>query len=281
MPMPAMNVRSLSAVRAVSILPLYSCDKHALSFSGGGLLAAAYHLGAFRALSQPNARDSTSLLDPIRSPMVGVSAGALVASVMSANAHWDDCVASLDRIINQVRSASGPLGCDILKLVKPHLQVLLPMDAHERLQARGTTIFVTDVSSRPWLPVAHTEWKSRDDLIDCILISSYIPGITSRKSPGDGRHIDGGLRNNFPMHPTAPRTVRVSPFSGELDICPELRPGYRSPRLVLMPSKVRLHMSRDNASAVLRTLFPPADDGWLQKTLARGFDDACRWLRSQ
>jgi len=269
---------ALSSAVAIERAP-HDVSGLALSFSGGGLVAAAYHLGVYEALT----RRGADLIDTTAAPLVGASAGALVAAAIAAGVHLDDAVASLDRIINNMRRrGGGPFSTDLLRLVRPELEAILPGDAHERCCARGTVIFLTDVSRRPWLPVLIDQWDSRKRLIDSILLSSYIPGLTSRRSPvlDGGPLIDGGLRSNFPLHPTLPRTVRVSPFSGELDICPRVD-SQTKPRSLLMPSKVRLHVTRANASAILRTLFPPKDDAWLQKLLGKGFDDGCRWLKTQ
>jgi len=256
--------------------------------------------------------------------------------VLSAEVHLDDATGALSRIVDSVVAAgAGPLGrpkVDILRLVRPELEHLLPEDAHERCNGRAV-VFLTDISRRPWSPVALSHWETRESLIESVLVSSYIPGLTSRRSPCGssglssfgsssalsstaglssptpppaaapplrgplqgvraaaakaqplrrlvgGALIDGGFKTNFPLHPTADRTVRVSPFSGELDICPEVR--GRPPRRVLLPSKVRIDVTRANASAVRATLWPPRDGGWLQDVLAQGFDDACRWLRRE
>jgi len=256
-----------------------STSGRALSFSGGGLVAAAYHLGVFEGLSAK----SQTQLDLHNGPLVGASAGALVCAVLAAGCHYDDAVNSLGRIVDSVRAArAGPLSCDILRLVRPELEGLLPEDAHQSCSGRAV-IFVTDVSTRPWLPVLLSEWDSRSALIDSILTSSYIPGITSRRSPvGGGPLIDGGFSgSNFPVHPTAAQTVRVSPFSaGELDICPEVRTTSK-PRSVMLPSKVSLDVTRANASAIRATLWPPRDVTWLHSQLELGFNDACRWLKKQ
>ncbi|EOD04189.1 hypothetical protein EMIHUDRAFT_471309 [Emiliania huxleyi CCMP1516] len=235
----------------------------ALSFSGGGLIAAAYHLGVYQGLR------GAELLDARTAPLVGASAGALVAAVLSAEVHLDDATGALSRIVDSVVAAgAGPLG---RPKVRPELEHLLPEDAHERCNGRAV-VFLTDISRRPWSRAVRTPgalWGVR---------AAAAKAQPLRRLVG-GALIDGGFKTNFPLHPTADRTVRVSPFSGELDICPEVR--GRPPRRVLLPSKVRIDVTRANASAVRATLWPPRDGGWLQDVLAQGFDDACRWLRRE
>ena len=250
----------------------------ALSFSGGGLVASAYHLGVYQALCSRG----EGIISPEATPLVGASAGALVAATLASGCRHNDAVATLDRVIQAVRGASrlGPFGCDLLQIVRTELETLLPEDAHSRCSDR-VCIFLTDVSKRPWQPRTVETWDTRAKLIDTLLVSSYIPWVTSRSSPaGDKALIDGGFRANFPIHPTASRTVRVSPFSGELDICPEVSRG--KPRRLLLPSKIRIDVTQANAYVVLRSLFPPADTAaWLEGLLACGYDDGCRWLKAR
>ncbi|EOD10278.1 hypothetical protein EMIHUDRAFT_465293 [Emiliania huxleyi CCMP1516] len=247
----------------------------ALSFSGGGLIAAAYHLGVYQGLR------GAELLDARTAPLVGASAGALVAAVLSAEVHLDDATGALSRIVDSVVAAgAGPLGrpkVDILRLARaltrcgPSWSICCQRTHTSAATAEPSSSSPIFRAGPGLAPSAHRGalWGVR---------AAAAKAQPLRRLVG-GALIDGGFKTNFPLHPTADRTVRVSPFSGELDICPEVR--GRPPRRVLLPSKVRIDVTRANASAVRATLWPPRDGGWLQDVLAQGFDDACRWLRRE
>ena len=260
----------------------------AFSFSGCGLLAG-YHIGAWSRL----ARETT--LNPHRAPLIGCSGGALVAGALAAGVSVNDAAAAMQNIVDGVRAAGfgGILRTDLLRLVRSELKRVLPADAHAQCSGR-LAVCVTDASGlRGWrrpTAVLHSHWSTRTALLDSLLSSSYIPLVTSRgfghpaAEAGSSTPLllDGGLSgNNFPLHPTAERTVRISPFAGDVDICPPSDP-LAPPRRVLLPAGVRVDVSRANAHAVWRAAFPcPHDGDSTQSQLASGYDDACRWLRAQ
>ena len=222
------------------------------------------------------------MFEPHSTPLVGASGGALVAAVMSSGVTPTDALNSLDQILVAVRNAgpAGCLSCDLLGVVRPELERILPEDAHLRCTGQ-TTVCLSDVSQLPWRrpkKVFVDRWPSRSVLIDTILQSSYIPLVTSRANPSQSYWpcnglVDGGLANNFPLHPVAERTVRVSPFSGEIDICPTSSEPL--PRRIPLPAGISVDVSRHNANAALRAFVPAADMAWWH---SKGYDDACRWL---
>ena len=269
----------------------------AYSFSGCGLLAS-YHLGVWDALTHRGSH----AFNPTTKPLIGASGGALVAGVMTSGVVLSDASDALRRIVADILSVGtgGILRVDLLSLVRRELERLLPEDAHERCNGK-VTVCVSDVSKLPWRrprPVLIDGWSTRSSLVESLLTSSYIPYITARGPQGDltgasaafdrvptpcsRPMVDGGLANNFPTHP-APDvcTIRVSPFAGELDICPhadgDLTRG--KPLRLLLPAGVRVDASRRNASAAWRALAPASTN--VEGQHACGYDDACRWLRDQ
>lgn len=290
----------------------------AFSFSGCGLLSG-YHLGVWEALARNGRRRG---IDISATPHIGASGGALIAGAMVSGVPSVDAAAALRSIVTSVRSAGfgGILRVDLLSLVRIELERLLPAKAHERC-SNVLSVCLSDASGLPWRRprlVLHSEWPTRSALIDSLLTSSYIPLITSREhqqqhrmttaaageeeeeEEGQGGQtrllVDGGLSANFPLHPTALRTVRVSPFAGEVDICPASRLAKEEsagafrilPRRLLLPAGVRVDLSMHNASAALRAFVPAAagdltgkggdDDDRLRDA---GYNDACRWLEAQ
>ena len=253
----------------------------AFSFSGCGLLAG-YHLGAWSAISQHGGHAFR------RAPLIGCSGGALVAGTIASGVSTKFAAGAMQNIVDGVLQAGGIFRTDLLSLVRSALNEVLPDDAHSRCSGR-LMVCVTDASGLPWSlpePVLHAEWRSRPALLDSLLASSYIPLVTARElvasdsaGPPAPRLLDGGLSGqNFPLHPTAHRTVRVSPFAGDLDICPTSQHG--EPRRILLPAGVRVDVSRANASAVWRAFAPSSCAGAVESQQASGYEDACRWLQA-
>jgi len=82
-------------------------------------------------------------------------------------------------------------------------------------------LFISATRARDYANVVISEFDSRDELIQAILCSCFIPFYCGRTPPTyRGEHyIDGGFSDNQPGK-WEPGTVTVSPFSGESDICP-------------------------------------------------------------
>ena len=69
-------------------------------------------------------------------------------------------------------------------------QACLPEDIHERLNA-GNYIFVL---GKPWFRSEEkTRWSSKDDVIDSVLKSCYIPFLSGPSIFYKGQYIDGSL----------------------------------------------------------------------------------------
>ena len=269
------------------------CRRHALSFSGCGLLAG-YHLGAWESLSNHGGR----IFSPYHTKLIGCSGGALIAGTMASGVTPTDAASALQSISECVRAGGilGMLRTDLLAVVRAELERVLPPNAHDKC-AGWLTVCMTNAEGFPWRrprPVLQDTWESRTELIDSLLSSSYIPMVTSRAAPNSlsGRLMDGGLSGlNFPAHPRCRTTVRVSPFAGDLDISPatpvsrpmtpspQQQKTHTSPRRILLPAGVLVDVSQSNATAALRAFVPSA--GIVEQQRAEGYRDACNWLRSQ
>jgi len=127
------------------------------SFAGAGLMGG-YYLGVWERLA---ARDvSSSLFCAQRSPLLGASAGSIVAAAIGSGMSQAATADSFLRILSRVHEEAprrGALGCDLLAIVRcapnhtrplpcriihgpspvarpprPELEAPLPEDAHER-----------------------------------------------------------------------------------------------------------------------------------------------------
>ncbi|NXN44411.1 PLPL1 protein, partial [Rhinoptilus africanus] len=110
-------------------------------------------------------------------------------------------------------------GGKILKVIKDHLNEHLPMNAHQLVSGK---LHVILTRLYDWRSVTVSEFASREDLIQAIVCSCFIPvcfGILPPTYHGV-RYVDGELgmwRANFVTR----TTITVSAFAGEYDICPK------------------------------------------------------------
>ncbi|NXX82021.1 PLPL1 protein, partial [Urocolius indicus] len=113
-------------------------------------------------------------------------------------------------------------GGRILTLVRELLDRYLPSNAHQLVSGK-LHVIVTRV--RDWSCVVLSDFTSREDLIQAIICSCFIPlyfGLLPPKYHGV-RYVDGELamwRANL----VSRTTITVSGFAGEYDICPKDSP---------------------------------------------------------
>ena len=69
--------------------------------------------------------------------------------------------------------------------------------------------------------VVVSQFDTREDLVDALICSCFIPVFSGKKVPEylGRKYLDGGLTNQFPVMDE--KTVKISPFSGKFkDISP-------------------------------------------------------------
>ncbi|NXN09944.1 PLPL1 protein, partial [Indicator maculatus] len=129
------------------------------------------------------------------------------------------------------------------------LNRLLPPDAHQRVSGK-LHIIVTRL--RDWRSVALADFASREDLIQAITCSCFIPlyfGFVPPTYHGV-RYVDGELgmwRASF----VSRSTITVSAFAGEYDICPKESPAAF---LTFQISDCVLHISKTNFQRLLHAV---------------------------
>ncbi|XP_045712049.1 patatin-like phospholipase domain-containing protein 4 isoform X2 [Phyllostomus hastatus] len=190
-----------------------------LSFAGCGFLGI-YHLGAASALC----KHGQKLLQNVKA-FAGASAGSLAASVLlTAPEKIEECNEFTYQLAEEIRGQSfgaATPGYDFMARLRSGMESILPPDAHELAHHR-LHVSITNTRTRENLLVS--SFSSREDLIQVLLASSFIPvyaGLRPVEYRGQ-KWADGGFTNSLPILP-AGRTVTVSPFSGRLDISPQDR----------------------------------------------------------
>ncbi|VEN48457.1 unnamed protein product [Callosobruchus maculatus] len=237
-----------------------------LSFAGCGFLGI-YHVGVaccFRKYA-PHL-----LLNKIS----GASAGAIAACSLICDLPVGDMTSDVLRVCAEARKRS--LGAfspsfNINRLLLENLEKFLPDDAHIRCSGK---LHVSLTRVHDGKNVVISDFDSREELIQCLLASAFIPffsGLIPPKFRGV-RYMDGGYSDNLPT--LDENTITVSPFCGESDICPR---DDSSQLFHINIANTSIELSKHNIYRIVRILFPPKPEV-LSNMCKQGFDDALRFL---
>ncbi|XP_057803611.1 uncharacterized protein LOC131018943 [Salvia miltiorrhiza] len=226
------------------------------SFSAAGLLFP-YHLGAARLLIEKGYIKETT-------PLAGSSAGAIVCAVIASGASMEEALRATKILADdcRLRGTAFRLGA----VLRDVLDQFLPDDAHIRSNGR-VRVAVTEILWRP-RGVLVDQFDSKEDLINAVFTSSFIPGYLAPRPATMFRNrlcIDGGLTLFMP--PTsAAQTVRVCAFpAGRLGlkgigISPDCNPENRA-----------------SARELFKWALEPAADDVLDRLFELGYLDAAVW----
>nr|XP_053627129.1 patanin-like phospholipase domain-containing protein atgl-1 isoform X2 [Cherax quadricarinatus] len=113
------------------------------------------------------------------------------------------------------------------------------------------------------------------NFMQALICSAFIPGFSGWVCPKvQGiRYVDGGFSDNLPEMDQ--KTITVSPFCGEADICPkDSTPGLMTINL----ANTSIELSKENLYRFTRILFPPPPYV-LNKMCQQGFNDALDFLQ--
>ncbi|XP_053627134.1 1-acylglycerol-3-phosphate O-acyltransferase Pnpla3 isoform X5 [Cherax quadricarinatus] len=237
------------------------------SFAGCGFLGI-YHVGVSACLKKyaPNL-----LVNKIS----GASAGALAAVCLLCDSPLGIITSSVLKTATEARRRTlGPFSptFNIEKLLKEGLLNVLPDDAHKIVSGK-LFISVTRVSDGK--NILLSQFDSREELIQALICSAFIPGFSGWVCPKvQGiRYVDGGFSDNLPEMDQ--KTITVSPFCGEADICPkDSTPGLMTINL----ANTSIELSKENLYRFTRILFPPPPYV-LNKMCQQGFNDALDFLQ--
>lgn len=240
-----------------------------LSLSGCGFLGI-YHIGVVSAFRE----HAPELL---QHKMTGASAGALVAACALCDCCLGQMVGDTIEIALKARShALGPLhpSFRIVDILRNGLRRILPIDAHKICSGR---LLISLTRWKDGKNVLVSEFDSREDLIQALICSSFVPmysGFFPPKFKG-AYYWDGGLSNNNPV--LDEYTIKVSPFGGESDICPRDETGAFS---CLEFQGTNIQWSNENVYRLAIALFPPNPEV-LKAICFRGYKDAITFLRAR
>ncbi|CAH2220712.1 patatin-like phospholipase domain-containing 1 [Pelobates cultripes] len=251
-----------------------------LSFSGSGFLSL-YQIGAVKALLE----QAPEILKS--APKVyGASAGSLVAAAVVFKVNLDQSLQMklsgntydiLNLLLNAATEARkttlGPL-CPRFNLIKnlhKALLHLLPDNAHQMATGR---LFVALTRLSDLKDIMVSDYKSKEEVVQVLICSCFVPfycGIVPPSFRGV-RYFDGGCTNFHPFVNLS-SILTVSPFSGEIDICPRDCPVS----FCVFVLNASFQLSIENLRRVIYALFPP-QTMVLNEYYCRGYKDAVIFL---
>ncbi|KAM5336044.1 1-acylglycerol-3-phosphate O-acyltransferase PNPLA3 [Glossophaga mutica] len=220
-----------------------------LSFAGCGFLGF-YHLGVTHCLSDR----APHLLRNARM-FFGASSGSMHCVTFLAGVPLARVVQVLTDLVRQVRSQSlGILhpSFNMHEYFREALHRHLPANVHQLVSGK-VGISLTRVSD--WENVLVSDFQSKDEVVDALLCSCFIPFVCGVIPPSfrGVRYVDGGITNSVPFFDTK-KTITVSPFYGECDICPKAK---STNFFHVDVSKLNVHVCLQNCQLLFQMLFPP------------------------
>ncbi|XP_072419231.1 patatin-like phospholipase domain-containing protein 2 [Chiloscyllium punctatum] len=240
----------------------------ALSFAGSGFLVT-YHLGAAECLLE----NTPELLET--APRVyGASGGSLIAAAVVCAVNLDHFYQSLKRIARLSRRwFLGPIHplVNLLQIVRKSLMENLPKNAHELACGR---LFISLTRVSDGQNVLVSDFTSNEELVQALLCSCFVPIYCGLIPPAfrGVRYVDGGFTNIQPLD-DARNTITISPFAGEMDICPR----NAADCFLIWFGKCSFVLSPENLHRVSSALFPPQSK-ILRRFLWNGYRDALHYL---
>lgn len=239
-----------------------------LSFCGCGFLGI-YHVGVASCFHEYAPQLSMHKI-------AGSSAGALVAAAhICGNLQLAYATTDILSVAIDARARTlGPFhpSFDINAIVRDALEKGLPEDVHHRASGK-LHISLTRVYDGENVIVS--KFDSKEDVIQALICSCFIPfwsGLVAPKYKGV-TYIDGGFSNNLLI--LDDKTVTVSPFAGEADICPQ-DDVYNL--LSISLSNTSISITPHNLYRLSHALLPPPPEV-LSDLCEQGFADGIRFLQ--
>ncbi|XP_055045087.2 patatin-like phospholipase domain-containing protein 2 [Misgurnus anguillicaudatus] len=253
--------------------PLYvlSNNKHlSVSFCGSGFLAT-YQVGVAQSLM-----DNAPWILRGAPRIYGASAGSLVAAAVVCGSNLGRM---RDNLLEFVRFTKQlPLGllnptADVYRWLEVTLQRSLPDNAHSLASGR---LHISMTRIPDGINVLVSEFHSNNDLIKALLCSCFVPLYSGTIPPQyKGEHyMDGGFTNIQPFEDSSP-TLTISPFAGEMDICPS---DTSTTLCDVIIQQLSFYCSLPNFIRLIDAMFP-RDWRILKKAFYSGYQDTIYFLQ--
>ncbi|XP_068774172.1 omega-hydroxyceramide transacylase isoform X4 [Struthio camelus] len=163
--------------------------------------------------------------------------------------------------------------CSLLANIKAVLQRMLPENSHQVASGRLHISLTRVVDGQN---VMVSEFSSKEELIQALLCSCFLPIYCGFIPPSyrGVRYIDGGFTGLQPVSSLEEAVITVSPFTGELDICPRDCPAIFFCFQIFNGS---IQISIENLCRISYALFPPKSTV-LDDLFFQGYQDTALFL---
>ncbi|EFP02535.1 hypothetical protein CRE_02372 [Caenorhabditis remanei] len=255
--------------------PLQDAPQICLSFGGCGFLGS-YQFGAAKTIYD---HGKELLKRVVR--YSGCSSGSLVATMLIFNPEKiPEAVEEIYKMADEVNETSlGAMspGFVIGERLRRVVERFVPDDVSKA----NDLLYVSVTRLKTWKNELISQFYSKSDLIDCLMASCYHPMYSSGlsgKAPvlrGEA-YIDGGYSNILPEF-LDKRTVSVTAFAGDADVCPVEKSALFNDWMFAFFNQ-NMKMTFSNVKRVSNALFPPPR-GMLQKYYEAGAQDAEKLLK--
>ncbi|XP_045021165.1 1-acylglycerol-3-phosphate O-acyltransferase PNPLA3-like [Bubalus bubalis] len=240
-----------------------------LSFAGCGFLSV-YYIGVTHCLSE----HAPHFLRQVQK-FFGASSGALYCAFFLSGIPLDQTLQILMDLTRRARSHKLGIihpGFSLSKHTRDSLQRHLPENIHQLVSGK-MVISLTRVPDGKSVLVS--DFRSKEEVVDALCCSSYVPFICGWIPPSfrGVRYVDGGVRDIMPFVDSK-KTITVSPFYGESDICPKVKSTFF---LHEGFTKLKMHFCTENLYLMFRSLLL-LDVKVLGELCLQGYVDALRFL---
>ncbi|XP_037371049.1 1-acylglycerol-3-phosphate O-acyltransferase PNPLA3 [Talpa occidentalis] len=243
-----------------------------LSFSGCGFLAI-YYLGVCRCLAE----HAPHVLRDARM-MFGASSGSLLCAVLLSGLSFDQSVQIFMDLALWAQSPNLRIfrpSINLMEFMRAVLRQHLPDNIHERLSGK---VYLSLTRVADWKNVLVSEFQSKEEVIDALLCSTFIPFYCGFIPPSfrGVDYVDGGLSNNSPYMDSR-TTITVSPYYGENDIGPR---NISMNLLAIDFNSLHMHACAENTCFMIWSLWPPSHKVLLEFCV-QGYLDTVRFLEEK
>ncbi|XP_032844832.1 omega-hydroxyceramide transacylase isoform X2 [Tyto alba] len=247
-----------------------SSARFSLSFSGSGFLIL-YQIGVVQSLMELAPKLLKSACK-----VYGSSAGSIIAAAVVCGIGLDDIKEFFFTMTKEIRKTTlGPFSpkCSVMASIRDVLQQVLPEDSY-RLASGRLHISLTRVVDGQ--NVIASEFSSKEELIQALLCSCFLPIYCGFIPPSyrGVRYVDGGFTGLQPVSSLEEAVITVSPFTGELDICPRDCPAIFYCFQIFNGS---IQISLENLCRISYALFPPSTTV-LNDIFSQGYQDTALFL---
>ncbi|EGT57162.1 hypothetical protein CAEBREN_22861 [Caenorhabditis brenneri] len=255
--------------------PLKDASSVCLSFGGCGFLGS-YQFGAAK-MFYDHGKELLKRVDRYS----GCSSGSLISTILifapeKITEAVEEIYKMADEVNNTALGAMSP-GFVIGDRLRKVVERFVPDDISK---ANGL-LFVSVTRLKTWKNELISNFTSKSDLIDCLMASCYHPmyssGLSGKAPILRGEpYIDGGYSNILPEF-LDKRTVSVTAFAGDADVCPAEKSALFNDWMFAFFNQ-NMKVTFSNMKRVSNALFPPPR-GMLQQYFEAGAKDAEKLLK--